>query len=189
MKNIALLLFGFFAFTSVNAQSITTDSEYQLRTKIQEKEDAYAPLTMMLHATNDSEDILGSFQIADQDLVDEVHITTMKDPGLDGISEVVKVEVAYSACCVYVVSHYFMITDEQDVIMLPQLENTYCEDTNTEIVYSFPNDVFGTPGLIVKAEQIYDDAAAFAQGKVLNSIAWKDDFFGEFPIAYTEGNE
>ncbi|MFL1895036.1 hypothetical protein ACJRPK_04995 [Aquimarina sp. 2-A2] len=93
--------------------------------------------------------------ISDTELYEEVFISRLKNPGLEGVQEIIKLEVEYYACCAHVDAFYYMLKDDQTVVEIPQLQNVYCEGTTSDYQYIFPNQEFGIDGNILKTKVGY----------------------------------
>ena len=69
--------------------------------------------TIDLRRTGDQNQTLSTLTIEDTELFEDIFITTLENPGLDGVSEVIKLEVEYLACCAHVEAYYFMVVNNQ----------------------------------------------------------------------------
>ena len=120
---------------------------------------------------------LTSLTIEDTELFEDIFISTLEDPGLDGISEVIKMEVEYLACCAHVEAFYFLIDENQNVIQLPQLKNVYCENSNTDFQYTFPNQEYGVSNNILETQTYYTDASKVKYVNLKQRHAWDNNTY------------
>ncbi len=143
-------------------------------TEIKENGTAYPSHVVNLIRSGGISEKLSTLTIDDTELLEDIFVSTLEDPGLDGISEVIKLEVEFFACCAEVASYYYMVTDDQQLISLPQLSNIYCENSNTDSQYTFPNQEYGIQGNILETETLYSDSYEVKNVHQKQSIAWND---------------
>ena len=182
MKKLGTLLIALVSTLLLNAQEFETAMNYAITEDVQDKGQEYTPYDIHLVTTN-SEESLATFTISDPDTFETVIISSLKNPGLEGVEEVIKVEIEYLACCAFVETHYFLATEDADFIALPQIENTYCEETYTELNYTFPNQEFGVVNNVLKTEKQFTKFGEVKYVGLKQSYAWNDDDFGTIGLA------
>lgn len=176
MKKIILLAFAF-SFYVTNAQDFKTSDKYTLTNErfVSQDNDGKALVDLVLR--EDSSATIAVLDIVEKELLDAVNISVLSNPDLEDITEIIKVELEYSACCVSTDTYYFMLTSDNDFIALPHIENLYCDTTQIDTHYVFPSQSFGQEGAIVKAELQYNEKYTIKDIKVLQSIVLNDDDF------------
>ena len=172
--------FIFFAFVicvcATNAQEFKLTNSYDVanqRTVGQEEEDTWA---VDIFETNNPEKTIATLNIADFGLLDEIRISVLEEPVLEGITEILKITLEYNACCSSTKEFYYLL-GEDGVIALPSIKNEYAYEPISDIHYIFPNQSFGKEGTILRAELQYTETYTIKDIKVLRSIAWNDDDF------------
>jgi hypothetical protein len=176
MKN--LILFAFiFSICIINAQEFQLTDTYDItnqRSSGQEEEDTWLVDVIV---TNNPESLVATLSIPDFGLLDGIRISVLSNPYLENINEILKVTVAYNACCSSTEEYYYLVTNKNDFIALPSIKNEYAYEPITDIHYIFPNQLFGKEGTILRAAVQYTQTATIKDIKVLRSIAWNDDDF------------
>ncbi|TMM56625.1 hypothetical protein FEE95_08960 [Maribacter algarum] len=181
MKNSILLSLTFltctFGLSVTNAQQFRTTEKYTLINErgIGQEEEGAAQIDFV--ALEDNGETIAILDIGSLELLEDVHVTLLSEPNLEDISEILKVELEYSACCTSTDTYYFLVTDENDFIALPKLENEYCGETQLDMHYIFPSQECGQEGAILKAELQYTETYTIKDIDVLQSIVWNDDDF------------
>jgi len=176
MKKIIVLLILIIGFQFMKAQSFQKTEKYAAVTEIKDNESENPTCIVNLIRLGGISENLAAFTINDTELFEDIFITTLENPGLEGISEVIKMEVEYLACCAQVESYYFMITDDNDTIIpLPQLTNIYCENSNTDSQYTFPNQEYGIQGNILETETLYKETSEIKYVDLKQSFSWNDN--------------
>lgn len=177
MKNIILLAFVF-SVGFASAQEFKETNKYALsnqRTTSQEEENS-GVIDLVL--AEDTSTTITTLPITDFGMLERVQISTLTNPHLEGVNEVLKVVFEYSFCCSNTEEYYFLVSNDQDVIALPHIENEYGYDPIEDIHYIFPSMSFGEAGTILRAELKYTESYTIKEIKVLQSFVWNDDDFG-----------
>ncbi len=176
MKKFILLACVLGLYTA-NAQKFKETEQYTIVQEqlIGQEEEGMA--LMGLVASDDTSKTITLLNIVELELLEEVHITRLSNPGLKDISEILKVELEYAACCSSTETYYFLVTDANDFIALPRIENVYCDMPQSDEHYIFPSQMHGQEGMIVKVEMQYTKTHTIKDIKVLQSFAWNDDDF------------
>ena len=176
MKN--LILFAFILGVSVtNAQEFQLTDKYNVtnqRSIGQEEEDTWA---IDVVVTNNPEHHLATLYIQDYGLLDEIRISVLSNPGLEDITEILKITIEYYTCCASIEEFYYMVTNDSSFIALPSVKNEYAYEPISDIHYIFPNQPFGKEGTILRAVLQYTETYTIKDIKVLRSITWNDDDF------------
>ncbi|MAQ76125.1 MAG: hypothetical protein CL613_07320 [Aquimarina sp.] len=128
--------------------------------------------TIDLRRTGDQNQTLSTLTIEDTELFEDIFITTLENPGLDGVSEVIKMEIEYLACCAHVEAYYYMVSTDGEVTPLPQVNNIYCEDTDMDYQYIFPNQEYGIAGNILKTQTFYTPESKIKYVNLKQSLSW-----------------
>lgn len=173
--------FIFFAFVfcvcATNAQEFKLTNTYDVtnqRTVGQEEEDTWA---VDVIETKNPEKSIATLNIADFGLLDEIRISVLEEPALEGITEILKITLEYTACCSSTEEFYYLVGEDR-VITLPSIKNEYAYEPILDIHYIFPNQSFGKEQTILRAAVHYTETYTIKDIKVLRSIAWNDDDFG-----------
>ncbi|MCX7549632.1 hypothetical protein [Xanthomarina sp. F2636L] len=186
MKNIITFLIVAISFQFAHAQEFIATNKYTVANRIDTKQEAYASVGFDIVATEDPSLKIASLNILDLDFFEDVTISLLKDPNLDNINEIIKVDINYSTCCNLAETHYFMVTYSNQSISLPAVENIYCENTESEIQYIFPVQALGKEAIILKTEVSFTETHTMKGLKILQRFAWNDnDFNHNESIAYT----
>ncbi len=176
MKNVAIIIILFQSFQFLNAQKGFIETEkYLVTTEITNQEQEYPAYIVNLVSSDDSSKKLSTLTINDTELFEDIFITTLENPGLEGISEVIKMEVEYLACCAHVESYYFMVEEDGNIVALPELKNVYCEDSDTDFQYIFPNQEYGITGNILQTQTFYKNTRDIKYVNLKQSYAWNDN--------------
>jgi len=178
MKNVAIIIILFQSFQLAHAQEQFTKTEkYVITTEIKDLgQDSQSYLVNLVRADHSSQ-IISTLTINDTELFEDIFLSTLEDPGLNGISEVIKMEVEYLACCAHVSSYYFMIDENNEVIELPELQNVYCENSDTDFQYIFPKQEYGITGNILQTQTFYKNISDIKYVNLQQSYAWNDNEF------------
>lgn len=178
MKNTIIFFALLIGLQFSNAQDFQESKKYSIKANLKTKNQEYDNYTFDLIKSNDNSKKVTTFTINEIDLFEDVFISTLENPGLDGVSEIIKVEIEYIACCANVETYYLLVTEENNIISLPQLDNVYCENTDTVLQYNFPNQEHGALGSIVKNEVLYTDLGEIESVTRIQKFTWYDDDFG-----------
>jgi hypothetical protein len=174
-----LTLFAFILGVCVtNAQEFQLTDKYNVtnqRSIGQEEEDTWAIDVIVSENPSNS---LATLSIQDFGLLDEIRISVLDNPGLDDITEILKITIEYNTCCASTEEFYYLVSNENDIIALPSVKNEYAYEPISDIHYIFPNQSFGKEGTILRAALQYTETYTVKDIKVLRSIAWNDDDFG-----------
>lgn len=163
---------------SMQAQEFQQTDKYKLIQKVKTKQEPYgSSYKAYLESTERSSCKLAELTITDKDFFETAHISILDLPGLKGIAQVLKVDLEYAICRIPIKTHYFMVTQDADVISLPKLTNAYCNILAGEERYIFPNEPHGKEGLVQKAKVHYSKEGSIQKVSVLHSFYWKDDDF------------
>lgn len=192
MKKIAIIIILFQGLQAISAQGIFDKTEDFVATKTLSTENSEAPyyiIDLVRKGAEDNENI-SSITLKDAELLEGVYVTTLDNPGLEGVSKVVKMEIEYLACCAYVKSFYYLLKDDNSVVAMPELNNTYCEDTNSDLQYIFPNQEYGIRDNILETQTSYKKSSVkVAQVNLRQSYVVKDGSIERFKsIAITNVN-
>ncbi|KAA1245408.1 hypothetical protein [Aquimarina sp. RZ0] len=177
MKKAIIFFILIIGFQFMKAQSFQKTGKYMAVTEIKENGAEYPTYLVDLVRSGGISEKLSTFTIDDTELFEDIFITTLENPGLQGISEVIKMEIEYLACCAEVESYYFMITDKNEVVSLPRLTNVYCENSNTDSQYTFPNQKYGVEGNILETETLYKETSEVKYINLKQSFTWNDNEF------------
>ena len=186
MKKLILIITVFLAVsTQMTAQQFeTTDAYFVSLTSIL-NQDGEEVQSALLSTDENSPIEVTSFPVADASVIHDVQITTLKNPGLSGVKNVLRVNVQYVEYCSYVVSNYILETNDGGFITLPILTNEDCGDSNKEFVYLFPNQAFGAVNQIVTSEITIEEKNILG-AEQHDTFIWSDDSYGNSGTLYEE---
>ncbi len=176
MKNVIIIIVLFQSFQFIYAQKgfIATE-KYLVTTEITDQGKEHPAYVVSLVRSENSSEKISTLTINDTELFEDIFITTLENPGLDGISEVIKMEVEYLGCCAHVEAYYFTVSDDGDTIVsLPELKNVYCEDSNTDFQYIFPNQEYGIKGNILQTQTFYKNTSDIKYVNLKKSFEWNN---------------
>ncbi len=160
MKNVAIIIILLQSFQYVSAQTGFAETEkFFVTTEIMDQTQEHSPYVINLVRAGDNVEKLSTLTIEDTELFEDIFISTLENPGLAGISEVIKMEVEYLACCAHVETFYYMIKDNHTIVPLPEIKNVYCENSDTDYQYIFPNQEHGVEGNILHTQTFYNEEA------------------------------
>ncbi len=176
MKNCILLAFALCFFTA-QAQDFKTSEKYALvnQRTIGQEEEGGALIDLVV--ADDTSNVVATIKIGELELFEGIQISVLLNPGLETITEILKVEVEYAACCSGTQSYYFLVNNEQEYTALPLLENVYCDMPQADTHYIFPSQAHGKEDIILRAELHYTEKYTIKDIKVLQSFVWNDDDF------------
>ncbi|MCK8521393.1 hypothetical protein M0D21_07435 [Aquimarina sp. D1M17] len=175
MKNVAIIIILFQSFQFLNAQKgFTKTDRYLVTTEITDQEQDYPAYVVNLVRTDNSSEKISTLTIEDTELFEDIFITTLENPGLEGVSEVIKMEVEYLACCAHVESYYYMVKEGGEIVALPNLQNVYCEDSDTDYQYIFPNQEYGIAGNILQTQTYYKNTTDIKYVNLKQSYTWSN---------------
>jgi len=183
MKNVAIIIILFQSFQYIHAQNDFIETKkYLVTTQITDQENELPALVVNLVRSENSSEKISTLTIDDTELFEDIFITTLENPGLDGISEVIKMEVEYLACCAHVEAHYFTVSEDGDTIVaLPELKNVYCENSDTDYQYIFPNQEYGIEGNILQTQTFYKNTSDIKYVNLKHSLEWNNGSINPTP--------
>lgn len=180
MKKIVTVLVIALGFYTAQAQEFTVTEKYTvMNTRSIDQKDENGRALIDLVSSDDLSNTIATLNIAAQELLEEIHMTSLQYPGLEDIAEIVKVELAYSACCISTDTYYFLVSEDKNFISLPRLENLYCDGTETDTHYIFPSQAYGQEGTILRAKKHYTTTYEVKNIEVTQSFVWNDDDFDQ----------
>lgn len=186
MKNSIMLITLTLCLQFVNAQEFEETTKYKAFSEIVTKQQEYGPIRVAIRTSGSSSENIATLTLNEPDIFEGVYISTLSNPGLEGVEDVIKVEMVYAACCAHVQAYYFLVTDTGSVLDLPKVENTYCNGSESDMQYIFPNQGYGAEETIIRAKMHYD-LDSIANIEILQSYYWNDDdfYFKEGGVAST----
>ncbi|RZS99669.1 hypothetical protein [Aquimarina brevivitae] len=146
-------------------------SRYLVSTHISDQDQKQVYTFHILNAEKDQK-VMSTLTINDTELFEDIFVTTLENPGLKGVSEVIKVEVEYLACCAYVDAYYFLVNTSGEVIELPQVKNVYCQNADMDYQYIFPGQEYGIEANILKTQTFYTEQAKVKYVNLKQSYSW-----------------
>jgi len=187
MKKIILTLVILISFQWLPAQEFVKTKEYQIVEKNKVKESEYTPHVFQLVSTAPDGPAIATYEVTFNDTFEEIEISVLDNPELEGVDRVIKVDLIYAACCTSEETYYYLAKDNGDFIGLPKVENVYCGSEATLQSYIFPNQTFGIEGAVLKKKVAYTSAKEIKKIETIQQIVWNDSDFS-FPrdIVYTK---
>lgn len=186
MKKLLLIITVFLAVsTQMTAQQFDTTDAYFVSLASTLNQDGEEVQSALLATDEISPKEVTSFPVADASLIHDVKITRLENPGLNGVKNVIRVNVQYVEYCSYVVSNYILETNDGGFITLPILTNEDCGDSNKAFVYLFPNQVFGQVNQIVTSEVTVQEKNIL-EAEQHDTFIWNDDSYGTSGTLYEE---
>ena len=185
MKNILLIIAVIFTAQLSFSQDFEPSNKYILALENALSENEDVSIKALLQATNDAEENLSFFPLVSGENINEVVISTLENPVLNGVQRVIKVDVKYIEYCTYTISNYILETKKGDFISLPMLTNEDCNDEPSQLVYLFPSQAFGKENQIITS-QIMVEANTVKAATQEDSFIWNDDSYGASGQLYEE---
>ncbi|WP_074407523.1 MULTISPECIES: hypothetical protein [Aquimarina] len=177
MKNVAIIIILFQSFQGIHAQKVFADTqEFLVTTEIMDRGEKHPSYVInLVRSGEENLDKISTLTIEDTELFEDIFITTLENPGLEGISKVIKMEVEYLACCAHVEAYYYMLKEDNTIVALPELKNVYCENSDTDFQYIFPNQEYGIKDNILQTQTFYQTTTTNTKYVNLKqSFTWKD---------------
>jgi len=178
MKNFTIIIALLASLGSVKAQEFEATSAYNVSINGSLDGQEIVQNNATLATGVERSIILTTFPVQAVENIQNITISELKNPGLEGVTKVLKIETNYVEYCSYIVSQYLLVTTNGDYISLPSLGNTHCNDTESEVRYLFPSQKFGKGNQIVRAEVGYTKTASVSTSVTQQIFIWNDDDFG-----------
>lgn len=178
MRKTILVLLTTMGLCASQAQDFIASDKYTVtnkRDRLQKEENGHALIDLV--AIDHVSEPVATFEIAQIERLEDIRISSLRDPGLDGITEILKVRLAYEACCRSTDTYYFLVSENRDFIKLPRLENVYCEGSEADTHYIFPIQKRGREAMILRVRKYYSATHDLKEVEVIQSFAWNDDDF------------
>ncbi len=146
MKKIILLFnflaFGFISFSQdfepTDAYKVTATRSLVTEELLSLDSENRPAIDCYVYRSESPEKVVIKITPSEYELFDSVQVQVLKNPGLENVREVLRVEVEYSACCFWGEISYYMITDAGEMIKLPDLHQSYCDWPAVIDEYYFP---------------------------------------------------
>ena len=176
MKNVAIIIILLQSFQGIVAQNVFTKTqEFLVTTKIMDQKKKHPSYVINLVSSGEDSNTISTLTLEDTELFEDVFISTLENPGLEGVSKVIKMEIEYLACCAHVEAYYYMIKDDLSIVALPHLKNVYCENSDTDYQYIFPNQEYGIKDNILETQTFYKaETTDIKYVNLKQSYLWKD---------------
>ncbi|MBG6130128.1 hypothetical protein IWQ47_001789 [Aquimarina sp. EL_43] len=182
MKNVAIIIILFQSFQGIHAQKVFADTqEFLVTTEIMDRGEKHPSYVInLVRSGEENLDIISTLTIEDTELFEDIFITALENPGLEGVSKVIKMEVEYLACCAHVEAYYYMLKEDNTIVALPELKNVYCENSDNDFQYIFPNQEYGIKDNILQTQTFYQTTTTNTKYVNLKqSFTWKDGIVGD----------
>ncbi|EZH73635.1 hypothetical protein ATO12_17005 [Aquimarina atlantica] len=177
MKNVAIIIILFQSFQGIHAQKVFADTqEFLVTTEIMDRGEKHPSYVInLVRSGEENLDKISTLTIEDTELFEDIFITALENPGLEGVSKVIKMEVEYLACCAHVEAYYYMLKEDNTIVALPELKNVYCENSDSDFQYIFPNQEYGIKDNILQTQTFYQTTTTNTKYVNLKrSFTWKD---------------
>jgi len=178
MKNLIYIVFLFCSIQVVKAQEFLSDQTYSvvINEVAADKESATSMASIVF--TDHREIVLSTFQVDAANRIEKIQVQSLKHPELEDVNDIIRINLSYSEPYEYTVSHYVMITNEVESIVLPPIVNIKSDTSTSETIYVFPNQILGNVNKITKMEVLYGESFTIEGVQVLQNYAWNDSDFG-----------
>ncbi len=110
----------------------------------------------------------------DLDFFMDVTVKVLENPNLENTKQIIKVEFEFMGCCSNYESLYFVQTNDNELIKLPQLDYIHCEYATDKMEYIFPSQKFGQANVILTTESYLDSNQNTETVKVVNTTVWEE---------------
>lgn len=182
MKLVIYIAVFCFSFASAVAQQFEESKDYYgaFQSSLDENKEEVSSLLIYNKKLQKEVTLI---PIAQASVVSNIKIETLDNPGLAGVSQVLKVTITYEDYCTFNASSYVLETQNGGYITLPMLTNEDCGDLHSTLAYVFPSQAFGKTNEIIKAQVVYvqNNPAAIEQ---VDNFIWKDDNYGTAATLY-----
>jgi len=111
----------------------------------------------------------------DLDVFLDTKVEILDNPNLNNIKKVVKVTFEFLDSCLKYETYYFLITEENLVIKLPQLTYRQCEYATEKVEYIFPVQQFGKENTIIQSLSFLDENQVTDGIEIEKTMVWKED--------------
>lgn len=181
MKKYLILSIAFLTYLSasiaVTAQEFKPTDAYTITNERSLGQEEEGVFLVDIVPSADPSKTIATVQVADRDVLSGVQLTLLANPGLEDVSEILKVAFVYNACCTSTETHYVLVKSDDDFIALPSIVNLYCDTLQEDTRYIFPSQAYGAEGSIRRAAITYTETFSIKAVEVLQSIVWNDDDF------------
>lgn len=178
MKNLLFIFFFLLIVSEIPAQEFIPSTAYQVTIDKAQGIQEVSSVRATLKTNNAPSITLTTFPIEAGASLQNIQVYELSNPGLEGISKVLKIDTNYTEYCSYVVSTYLLITRHQDFISLPIIGNMHCNDSRSDVRYLFPNQPFGKKNQIVRSEVNLSNSNWISSATIQQAFSWNDDDFG-----------
>lgn len=130
------------------------------------------PIKAFLTPALDTSIHIQEFSIIEIETYDGNRIYSLKEPKLSNVKEIIQVQFDYVACCVSLDNHYFLVTEEDEWIKLPEINYVACDGPEPFKEYRFPSQNFGVVNTIIKTNSFPDSTYIVDSVIVIASYSW-----------------
>lgn len=185
MKNILFIIAVVFTTQLSFAQDFEPTNDYHIALENSLSENEEVNVRALLQSTANAQENLSFFPVVSGENINEIVISTLENPVLNGVKRVIKIDVKYIEYCTYTISNYILETVKGDFISLPMLTNENCDDEPKQLVYLFPSQAFGKENQILTS-QIEIEESTIKTASQEDSFIWNDDSYGASGQLYDE---
>lgn len=178
MKNILILIALIFTAQLSISQDFEPTKKYLIAFENSINENEEVQVSALLKETNNAQENLSFFPVVSGENINEIVISTLENPVLNGVNRVIKVDVKYVEYCTYTISNYILETTKGDYISLPLLTNEDCNDELSQLMYLFPSQAFGKENQILTSQVVMKNKIIKAASQE-DSFIWNDDSYDE----------
>lgn len=179
MKNLytIITLVTLFLSTTLFSQEFKTSTMYQItdfKSQLDtNKNETSKQIELFLFKDGQAITKLINLDKDDLDFYLDATIKVLENPTLTNVKQVIKVEFEFLSCCSNYESLYFMVTNNDELIKLPQLDYMQCEYATDKMEYIFPNQKFGQANTILTTESFLDEHQETESVTIVSTKNWK----------------
>ncbi len=178
MKNLITII-ALFLSSILYAQNFTESNLYKLSdySKVLNTTKIDYNKTFTIYLTKDGEPLAKLLTPSKNklDVFLDTKVELLENPNLENIKQVVKVTFEFLDSCISYETQYFLVTNENILIKLPNLDYRQCEYETEKVAYIFPNQEFGKENNIIQSLSFLDKNGNTESIEVEKTIVWEEE--------------
>jgi len=125
-----------------------------------------------IYLRNNKNENVAEYSIHELESYDSTNLDERKLNDLDNVSSLIIVENNYSVCCSSHESHYYLITKNEKLIELPQINNTHCDGPEPYETYIFPTEKGGEQNNILHVKVTPEWKEKPGKNEIIKKYYW-----------------
>jgi hypothetical protein len=123
---------------------------------------------------NENSKILRKIRLGDMEMFKKSSIQVIYQD-LKNITKILIVNIEYMACCSNIEDYYFMVDKNNNLIELPEIENSHCDGPEPYYTYIFPNQDGGEKDKIIYVEITPNEKFEREKIEILKTYFWNGE--------------